>query len=393
MPAQLVLQNRATLSQGFPRIGLWLALAAILPVIGFVALILYLSASGDGKPVDWSALITKLIAKAGEDWFELLGAALAILGAALQILYLAASRHRERLLLDELGISYVSPLPKAVQFIHPSWSLQWSNVRRAEFNTNAYAKRPELISVVFHTGLRKRAIRPYMWVDAANFQPPPWRRQVRIAPPKAEEMVAEVMNSPVMRFVQGRPHIKLAPLSLDRLKPFALERNPVALGFVALFFLSIVYAIVDALILNAETYAGEPFLSVYVAAGLTVGLAAALLLRGAKVPITETVVVAVLTGAAFGAALYPGLLRANQLTDTEGLRTYEYKMIAPANFVPEQEGLPELHFPARHREFWSQYEPGSVQEFELRKGGLGFYQINMKPIYDRIRNYYEQRSR
>ncbi len=393
LPAQLVLQNRAMLIQGSPRIGLWVALAAILPIIAFVGLILYLGAIGDDKPVDWNALIAKLMAKIAKDWFQVFIAAVGILGATLQILYLAASRYRERLLLDELGVSYVSPLPKALQFLHPSWSLQWSNIRRAEFKTNTYAKRPELISVVFHTGLRQRRIRPYMWVDAATFEPPSWRKQLRVAPLKAEEIVTEVMNSPVMRFVQTRSHVKLTPLKLDQLKPYALERNPVALGFVVLFFVSIVYALVDGLMLNSETYAGQPFLSAYMAAGLTLGVLAALLLRGAKVPITETVVVAVLAGAAFGAALYPGLLRINQLTDKEGLRAYEYTMIAPAHFSPKIEGPPELKFPARHREFWSQYEPGSTERFELRKGGLHFYQINMKPIYKRIRDYYEQKPR
>lgn len=395
MPAQLLLQNRALLGPGSPRIGLWFAVATILPLMGLVAVIFYLGATGDGKPIDWNQLITKMMAKAGEDWFELFLAGLALFAAILQILYLGVARNRERLLLNELGMSYVSPMPKALQFIHPSWSLQWSQLRHAEFKTNVYAKRPELVTVVLHAGLGKRAIRPYMWVDAANFQPPPWKKQVRLTPPKMEEqeIVTEVMNSPVMRFIKARPHIKLAPLSLQQLKPFALEKNPVALGFVALFFASITYAFFDGVIFIAESYPGQPFYPVYVTAGLMISLAAALLLRGAKVPIMETIVVAVLSGGAFGAALYPGLLRINQLTDTEGLQTYEYKMIKPAYFVPEQDGLPELRFSARHREFWSQYPPGSTQEFELRKGGLGFYQINMTPIYDRMRNYYENRLR
>lgn len=392
VPTQLILQNRATLSQRPPRIGLWLVVLTILTIIGLLAVMSYLGATEDGKFIDWNALIAKLLAKAQENWFKGLLAAFAIFASGLQMFYFVTARHRERLVLDELGISYVSPLPNALQFIKPSWWFQWIGIRRAEFKPNAYTKRPEFVTIVFHTGLRKRTIRPYMWVDATDFQPPSWKEQLRLTPPKIEEIVAEVMNSPVMQFIQARPHIKLAPLSLQRLKPFALEKNPVALAFVAVFFVSILYAFADTFIFNAENYTSQPFYLVYVTGGLTLSLIALLLLRGAKVPVTESLVVAVLTGVAFGAALYPGLLRANQLTDTGGLQTYEYKMIEPAYFVHEQDGPPELKFPERHREFWSQYDPGSTQEFELRKGGLGFYQINMKPIYDRIRNYYEQTS-
>ncbi len=393
VPTQLILQNRATLSQRPPRIGLWLVVLAILPIFGLLAVMYYLGAAEDGKSIDWNALVAKLLAKAQENWFEVLLAALAIFASVLQMFYFVTARHRERLILDELGIRYVSPLPKALQFTMPSWSFQWSEIRRAEFKTNAYTKRPEFVTVVFHTGFRKRTIRPYMWINAADFQPPSWKERLQLTSPKIDGIVAEVMNSLVVRFIQARSHIKLVPLNLHQLKPFALEKNPVTLAFVTVFFVSILYAFADTFIFNVESYTSQPFYPVYVTGGLTLSLIALLILRGAKVPITESLVVAVLTGGAFGAALYPGLLRANQLTDREGLHSYQYTMIEPAYFVSEQDGLPELRFPTRHGEFWSQYDPGSTQEFELRKGGLGFYQINMKPIYNRIQDYYEQKRR
>lgn len=393
VPNKLVLQNRAMLSQRPPRIGLWLVVLAIVPIIGLIAVMYYLGAADNGESIDWNALIAKLLAKAQEDWFELLFVGLAIIASVAQMFYFVMAQHRERLLMDELGMRYVSPLPKALQFIMPSWSFQWSEVRRTEFKTNMVGQRPEFVTLVFHTGLRKRTIRPYLWVDAANFQPPSWKKQVGLTRPKPGEVTAEVMNSPVMQFLQAQPHFKLAPLTIDQLKPFALGKNPVALGFVAVFFISSIYALVDALFLNTETYATEPLYPIYVAGGLTIALIGVWLMRAAEVPITESLAVAVLTGGAFGAALYPGLLRVNELTDTAGLQSYEYKMLEAAYFVPEQDGLPELRFPERHREFWAQYAPGSKQKFELRKGGLGFYQIDMKPIYNRIQDYYEQKRR
>lgn len=391
VPAKLVLQNRATLSQRPPRIGLLLVVLAIVPLIAILAVLYYLGAAENGKSIDWSAFVAKMLAKAQEGWLELLLVGLAIIASTAQMFYFVMAQHREKLVLDELGLRYVSPLPRALQFIMPSWSFQWSEIRRAEFKTNTLAQRPEFVTVAFHAGLRKRTIRPYMWVDAANFQPPSWKKQVGLTRPKPEEVIAEVMNSPVMQFLEAQPHIKLAPLRADQLRPFALAKNPVALGFVAVFFIAGTYAFADALFLNTETYATQPPYPLYVAGGLTIALIGVWVMRAAAVPITESLVVAVLTGGAFGAALYPGLLRINELTDTAGLQSYEYEMIEPAYFVPEQEGSPELRFPERHREFWAQYAPGSRHKFEMRKGGLGFYQIDMRPIYDRIRDYYEKK--
>ncbi len=351
----------------------------------------YLGAAENGKSINWSAFIAKLLVKAQEGWLELLLVGLAIVASTAQMFYFVMAQHRERLLLDELGLRYVSPLPKALQFINPSWSFQWSEVRRTEFKTTMARQQPGLVAVVFHTGLRRRTIRPYLWVDAEHFEPPSWKKQVGVTRPKPEEVTAEVMNSPVMQFLQAQPHIKLAPLSVDQLEPFALSKNPVALGFVAVFFISSSYALADALFLNTETYAAEPLYPIYVTAGLTIALLGIWLMRAAEVPIIEALVVATLTGGAFGAALYPGLLRINELTDTAGLQTYEYTMIEPAYFVPEQKGLPELRFPERHREFWAQHTPASRHAFQLRKGGLDFYQIDMRPVYDRIRDYYEKK--
>ena len=391
-PAPLALQNRTTIRQSSHRVALWITVLGAFLVLAITAVVLYVVAAKSGASIGWDEIAAEIEKTIREDWLGVLLAVLGVFASALQILYIAASRRLERLVLNELGISYVSSLPKALQFLHPSWSLQWSQIQRAEFKTNAYARRPEFVTLVLHAGLRKRSIRPYMWVDPATYQPPSWKKQLRFVPPNTVEIADAVMSSPVMRFMKTRPHLELAPPDLNQKKPFALEKNPVALGFVGLFFVSIVYAFIDAMIVNPETYVAPPFYTTYVMGGLALGLAAFWLMRASKVPMTEAIAVAVLSGGAFAAALYPGLLRINQFTDTEGLHTYKYKMVEPAYFIPiERDGLPELEFPHRHREFWSQYEAGSIQEFELRKGALEFYQINMQPIYDRINDFYEKK--
>lgn len=392
-PTQLVLQSRATIGHRSQRVGLLFMAAAVVLLFGIAIILLYLTAAKSGKPVDWQAVLTKSLDKLQEDYAQLFIFALAILGSVLQIFYIVLARRWERLKLDELGISYISPLPKALQFLSPSWSLQWSQIQRVEFKTKTYSGRPELVTLILRSGLKERSLRPYMWVDAETYRPPPLRKELQLGRSKPEEAIARVSDSAVIRFIHAHTHLKVESPDLSKIKPYALENNPVALAFVVLFFVSVAYAFVDTLILNPESYVTQPPYSVYVLGGLTVSAIAAWLMRRAGVPIVESVAVAVLTGVAIGALLYPGLLRINQLTDRDGLRNHEYKMIRPCYFVPAQGGLPELQFPERHREFWSQYDPGIIEEFELRKGGLEFYQINMKPIYERIEHYYKNKAR
>ncbi len=392
-PTQLVLQSRATIGHRSQRIGLLFVTAALLLLFGIAIMFLYLTAAKSGEPIDWHALLTKSLSKLQEDYTQLFVFAFAILGSVVQIFYIVLARRWERLKLDELGISYVSPLPNVLQFLHPGWSLQWSQIQRVEFKRKTYVGRPELVTLILRTGLQERSLRPYMWVDAATYQPPPLKKELQLGRPKPAEVIARVKDSAVIRFIQTHTHLKIESPDLSKIKPYALESNPIALTFVALFFVSLAYAFIDALILNPESYVAQPPYGVYVLGGLTVSAIAVWLMRRAEVPIAESVVVAVLTGTAFGALLYPGLLRINQLTDSEGLHSYEYRMVRPCYFVPERQGLPELQFPERHREFWLQYAPGVIEEFELRKGGLDFYQINMKPIYERIENYYKHKGR
>jgi len=174
---------------------------------------------------------------------------------------------------------------------------------------------------------------------------------------------------------------------------YALEESKTCVVVVILFFVFLAYALLDGVVFNTERYAEGPFYEVYLVGSLVFAGAAFALQRRADVPRTENLGVSILAGAAFGAALYVGLLRINELTDAEGLVKYEYRMTQLASFAPVQDGLPELRFSKHERKFWSSYELGQVETFELRKGGLDFYQIDMRPVRERMRNFYEQRRK
>jgi hypothetical protein len=388
MPTELVLHNRAVV--GAKHTGPFLIATTIVLLLGMM-LVLSMIAARD-KPTNWFALVEQLRSAFASNPWRVIEPVIVALMMPTVLVYLARANKYERLVLSELGIRYTSPLPAALQFLNPSWSLSWNQIRHVELKPNRYVPATPHLTLVLDAGTFKRSIRPYHWIDSATYRPPSWRRDFQLGTKKQEEQIAEITTGPIVQFIRKIPHLKLEIGTLNNLTPFALEKNPAALGTAVFFLLCLVYAFADTFIFNGEAYVDKPLYEAYVAGGVALSVLALLLMRRASVPLPETLTIAILAGAAFGAALYPGLLRINQLTDREGLIAHEYKMVKPASFVPLKPELPAIKFPERHVFFWSSHTLGQIETFRLRKGGLGFYQIDMAPIYKRIDNFYEARN-
>jgi hypothetical protein len=154
-------------------------------------------------------------------------------------------------------------------------------------------------------------------------------------------------------------------------------------------FALIAYALVDFMVLE-ETYAGRAFSEFYVIAGVLTALTCAAWLRRGMVPLTESIMIGILLGGACGAALYPGLLRLNQVTDTAGLQTVEYQSTSAGTFAPLREGGHVLEFDD-NADYWAQFPAGATYRFQLRRGGLGFYQLNLAKIHKDMRRYFDEK--
>jgi len=162
-------------------------------------------------------------------------------------------------------------------------------------------------------------------------------------------------------------------------------------GLATVLVLSLLcYAVVD-FAMHEEVYAVDPPLVLFAVAGAIAVLASMLWLVSAGVPRAETLGLSLLLGAAAAAALYPGLLRVNEATDDEGLRAYEYRLTEYVVFSPMDPNLPVLEFPGV-ADYWRQFKLGTMHSFELRKGALGFYQVNMEPVHARMREYSAERK-
>lgn len=386
---RLELRQRLFLRSRGQRLALWGLILAPLVLVAAVLFLLYLKT---GARLDPAAVLEALRAKIAADPFDAALNALMFAFAVLYLVYLALAQRHERLILTPIGIEYRSPLPEALRFLRPSWSLQWSQIRAAALLATAMARGAQ--GAVLKLDGRSRTVRlfPLQWVDPQTFRPGSLWAELRklqaMHTPFAIEQALD--DSPMLRYIAAAaPQLRIERNLKTGADGFALEKNRAALAVVVGFFVLLLYALADTFFLNPETYAVTPPLTPFLVAGGLAALAAGLWMQRGGVPAAESIAVAVLFGATVGAAAYPGALRLNALTDSDGLRTYEYQLTAQRHLEPLRAGPPALVF-AGHYEYWAQFAPGSVHQFELRRGGLGFYQLNMRPLEKMLREYYEQ---
>ena len=310
----------------------------------------------------------------------------------LQSGYFWLASRGERLLLDQSEIRFQSPLPQSLRFLQPGWSLKWDQVTRARLRKSWWLAGAPGAELVLTTRAGERRIRPYVWVDPQTMvHETPWQALRRLRALDEADRVRTITEFALVRFVKARlPQFDLGETELLHPRAFVREKNRRALIAVGGVFALVLYAIVDFM-LNQETYVAAPASTLFVAAGGITSVLVFPWLRQSAVPRVEGVFVSLLFGAALGAAMYPGLLRINQLTDGEGLQTYRYVLQRDFSLIPEEAGMPLLAFP-KFPEYWEQFQPGSMHEFRLRRGALEFYQIDMAPVYARTREFYRSRS-
>ena len=319
------------------------------------------------------------------------GVALAVASGAHLWLIRRTSKY-ERLHLDQLGIRYASPLPKSLRALQPDWSLQWSQVREFRIVVPKAMFHPNLVMVEIDAGPVKRKLQALYWSGDAEGKAAgaeTWRERFFLGFGHARERdrtLRQVEQSPLVRCAREAGVKVVAGDAQGLGSGFALEKHRHALIAMVLVLLLLCYGAVD-LAFNEEIHAVEPPLVLFMLAGAIAALASMVWLASANVPRVETLGLSLLLGGAVGFALYPGVLRLNEATDTEGLRSYEYRLTAYVVFSPADPNLPVLRFPG-DADYWGQFRLGTTHRFELRKGGLGFYQVNMQPVHERMREYF-----
>jgi len=321
---------------------------------------------------------------------------LLVVASAAHVWYLRRTSKHERLHLDQVGIRYASPLPGSLRVLRPDWSLQWSQLRGIRIVMPKAMFHPNLVTLEFDAGPVKRKLQALHWsgdAEGKTVEAETWRERFFLGFRAARERdgtLRKVEQSPLVRYAR-EAGVKITTGDVPGIgSGFALEKHRHALVATVLVLSLLCYAIVD-FAMNEEVYAVDPPLALFGVAGAITVLASMLWLVSAGVPRAESLGLSLLLGAAAGAALYPGLLRVNEATDDEGLRAYDYRLTEYVVFSPMDPNLPVMTFPGV-ADYWRQFKIGTIHRFELRKGGLGFYQVNMQPVHVKMREYFAGRK-
>lgn len=300
---------------------------------------------------------------------------------------------RQRIVLDGRGIHYRSRLRGIFTAIYPSWSIGWQELTDVSWSI---PKNRELLSrVTLHSNRGNRTLTPGYWVavDGAADGWPTFAVGVN-----RDRALSLVNDTPIVR-VLARMRADLARAApVDAADP--RQRNPnaaadmtpgtvvLAFGFTSLVF----YFLVDTYFGAKEYYVGGAPMAALIGAGL-VGLALAyLLLRQLEPKRRDKVAYALLFGFGVGLASHPFLARVNAWTDDHGLQAYAYRLGDDYVWHADLGTSPDVHLYLSSSDWWRRFKPGDAYSFKLRKGGLGLWQVDMTPIYDAQREFYEGRS-
>lgn len=392
----VVLMRRQSQSSRTER---WVAVLLMLALFSALAWIMYLFFGNPFGTLDAETL-AKLAGKfvehlRGGPADKLIEFLALIVFSGVHFWYFRRASKYERLHLDQAGIRYQSPLPHLLRALQPDWSLQWSQVREIRIVVPKAVYHPNLAVLEIDAGPAKRKLQALLWsvVDSEGKAPESdgvsWRERffAGIGSARDREKTRQAIEqSPIVSYAR-QAGVKVSSGTARGIgSGFALEGHRHALVAAALVLFLLCYTVVD-LALNEEIYAVDPPLVLYAVAGAIAVLAGMLWLAAAGVPRAETLGLSLLLGGALGFALYPGVLRLNEATDDEGLRAYEYRLTQYVVFSPVDSNLPVLEFP-KDEDYWRQFKLGTTHRFELRKGGLGFYQVNMQPVHARMREYF-----
>ena len=302
---------------------------------------------------------------------------------------------RDEIVIGSTGIAFKTSIPSWVPSVISGWATPWSRVRSVDIRLLMGASQPTLAITDVAGGHRKILIDAWILSgeepkkptlrDAFRYQKTP-----RFA--TLEEMKAHAEASPLIQALRANNVAIRYPEAIGTGLMFDLQSNlRTKLVVVALLGL-LFYAALDTFYISeAYIYIDSLQWSFWIIAGLITVLLVKRWITDSKIPRLVSIGLAVVAGISVGLALYPGLLRLNQLTDSNGSISHDYVLRDYVHLVPVHSGPPEITF-SHYHDYWKQFQLGSVQKLYLRHGGLGFYQLDETPLHDAIRAYYKKKN-
>ena len=166
-----------------------------------------------------------------------------------------------------------------------------------------------------------------------------------------------------------------------------MDLTPLTVMIAVAFIVFVCSFIIDIYFAASEFYAGD---APYVLIGFSMLLGFFVILsalRHFEPERKNSALYALLFGLGVGLAAYPFLVRVNAWTDSDGLHDFDYRLGTDYVWHAVLPGTPNLEMYLSGSLWWRQFVPGDSYTFALRKGGLGFWQVNMTPVYEAQKKY------
>lgn len=179
-----------------------------------------------------------------------------------------------------------------------------------------------------------------------------------------------------------RPGEPLAPAALGE---FALEKNRTALAVCAVFLVVLCLTLLDMAVSEHELLSPRHLYVITALLGLC-GLLSCPLMMARQVPAREALVLSGLLAIALGGGLTRGVLRLDQWLAGGAVAT-DYRLEGRARLVPVQPGPPAVSLP-QVRDYWDQFDPGSVHRLDIVHGPLGLWQLDRRRLNAATRDWY-----
>ncbi|MDH3419808.1 MAG: hypothetical protein OEM78_10065 [Gammaproteobacteria bacterium] len=364
--------------------------AALVRDWRFSAALIVLVIATLGIPVmaiDFSELSEFFDALTGEDRQEFTKLVALVLGAVFIGPLIIRVSTRGRIEIRESGIAFRSELPELLQSMQPDWDYTWGQVQDARL-VRPMLTNPLMLPLQFSADGRTVTLIPWQWVDAAA-EKGSLAETLSVGRKRKRELEKLVRQSPLITAFEQRGKLDVGDPIAPPAQAGGINASKTAQAVAVLFVALVLYFIIDMYFGFGEYYAGVApwhFFVSFAVCGL--GLAATMLHVAGHLS-SQGKLMAMLFGIGMGLASYPFLLRVNAWTDPIGLQAYRYILAERDTWVAEED-VPDLVFDISS-EYWEQFEPGDSRSFELRRGGLDFYQVNMRPVYAEQREFYSAR--
>lgn len=367
-------QKKATI------IGMLVALSSISLIFTVFIIVPVVDTPKHEQAAVFNKLISKLSAVIFNDPFNLFFLILFFLSIPVSYL-IPRYIQDEKLILNKQGISYSSPAPNFLKFLFPDWVISWANIDKIILGNRMVIGTLAIHELENNT---KRRLIPATWKIKTETR----TYNGFFVQGKENRRVMNdkdyIMQSPMIKFINKHTHLSITNNNKpDSALNFELSNQKEATIVASMVILTVILSVIGFMTMSLmEIHTAMPPWLIYSPAA-AIAFFSFLYLRTSKIPKSVILALPLFLGVVSASACYPASLLINRLTDKNGLHDYVYIKSTKYKFSPVNSALPEIdidRFEFGKTKYWDSIKIDDSYEFQLRKGGLGFYQLAKEPI-------------